>query len=153
LTPRLLRLPLLTVLGPRAGIARKKRIKLLMPSYSMGHPFTAKPHEWAEARMAPVEWWMTVSAGTLCRHLGIDAAELRHYQEAWRMTTGDRWQRLVLSPTATAGGSSAECSGSGGASGGGGGAAEGALQLVKSPNTRLDDAVRGPLGWIASADA
>jgi hypothetical protein len=141
MTPRLLRLPLLSVLGPRAGIARKKRMKLLMPSYSAGHPLLARPDEWAAARMAPVEWWMTAKPAHLCRRLGIDAAELRHYTDAWKMTTGDRWRRLALSPTA------------GGGSGASGGEAGGEGQLVQSPHTRLDDAVRGPVGWIADAAA
>ncbi|GBF97944.1 hypothetical protein Rsub_10617 [Raphidocelis subcapitata] len=127
LTPELLRLSLLDTLGPRAGLARRRRIKLLMPSYSTGHPILQQRGEWAAHRMAPVEFWMTAPPAQLAKYMGVDPEELSYYQEAWKMTTGDKWRRLVLSPTAAGGG-------------GGGGGAEGAPQLVRTPSLRCDEA-------------
>lgn len=100
LTPQLLELSVLDTLGPRAGLAKKQRIKLLMPSYSAGHPILKKKHEWAQHRMAPIKWWMTAPPAALCKGMGLEAGELTRYQEAWKMTTGDKWRRLVLSPVA-----------------------------------------------------
>jgi len=125
MTPQLLRLSLLDALGPRAGLARKKRVKLLMPSYSLGHPILRDPREWAPNRMAPIHFWMTAPADKLCGTMGLDAGELAHYQLAWKMTTGDKWRRLVLSPTADGGGAE--------------GAAGAGAQLVKIPHGRLGD--------------
>jgi hypothetical protein len=131
LTPELLRLSLLDTLGPRTGLAKKKRIKLLMPSYSMGHPILTQPREWAPHRMAPVRFWMTSTPQQLCAAMGLDVSELNHYQQAWKMTTGDKWRRLALSPTADVG-----------AGGGGGEDGGDAPQLVRTPQARSDD-VRG----------
>lgn len=128
LAPQLLQLSLLDTLGPRAGLAKKKRVKLLMPSYSAGHPILKRPREWAQHRMAPVRYWMTASPPRLGKTMGLDPEEVTRYQEAWKMTTGDRWRRLVLSPTAR---------------GGGGGAGDAGAQLVTLPQSARDDDVRG----------
>ena len=127
--PELLRLSLLSVLGPRAGFARRKRIKLLMPSYAAGHPILAQPRaQWAAHRMAPVRWWMRAPVKELCALAGADVAEFEHYRQAWRATTGDKWRRLALSPAPAApaarggvnGGSAISVGGSSSAFGGGG---------------------------------
>lgn len=132
LTPQLLQLSLLDTLGPRAGLARKKRVRLLMPSYSTGHPILKSPHEWAEHRMAPIRYWMTAKPQSLCKTMGLDPEELARYRDAWKMTTGDRWRRLVLSPTAGGGGD-----GKGGKGAKGGPVPQ--AELVMLPHLRMDE--------------
>ncbi|KAI8465080.1 MAG: hypothetical protein J3K34DRAFT_488936 [Monoraphidium minutum] len=135
LAPQLLQLSLLDALGPRAGLAKKKRVRLLMPSYSAGHPILTRPREWAVHRMAPVRFWMTASPERLGRTMGLDPEEIARYGDAWRMTTGDRWRRLVLSPGAGGGGK--------------GGGSDAGAPLVTLPHGPRDDEMRAVGGGAA----
>lgn len=69
--PELLSLPIATKLGPRLAYARKRNIKLLLPSHARLLPeLSAK--QWMENKLVPLNVWLGKSDKYVCHAMGLN---------------------------------------------------------------------------------
>jgi hypothetical protein len=69
--PELLSLPIRTRLGPRLLYARKRQVKLLLPSQQAAWPTKLRWEEWLQHNMVPLELWLTASEKHMCAAAGL----------------------------------------------------------------------------------
>jgi hypothetical protein len=95
LWPQLLERDLISTLGPRTGFAKKKRLKLLMPSYCWGHALLNDKKVWKDSMVVPVLWYMTASPVDMCRVFAFSVDEYTRYKRCWGLTTGQQWRKQL----------------------------------------------------------
>lgn len=91
LYPQLLELDILQVVGPRLGYARMKHYRVLMPSYTRGHPILQQSDEWSKHKVVPLQFYVGAGRDWLCQVLQFDGDDFQQYQDSWIATTGQAW--------------------------------------------------------------
>lgn len=68
--PQLLSLSIVTRLGPRLAYARKRGVKLLLPSHARLLPDLSQD-QWSEHKIMPLDVWLTKSDKFICKAMGL----------------------------------------------------------------------------------
>jgi hypothetical protein len=121
LVPELLCLPLNACMGPRTLYARKRRVRLLLPSQAAlavggadgragsraggrsAAAAAAARQQWQQHGAVPLDFWLTASDAHMCRAVGLDVGDYRRFKAAWERADGSSWEKLILDAARTPG--------------------------------------------------
>ncbi|KAF8065894.1 hypothetical protein HT031_002955 [Scenedesmus sp. PABB004] len=95
--PALLSLPVASVLGPRLSYARKRQVKLLLPSHAALLP-PLPQQQWQQHRLAPLEFWVTAPERRMCAALGLAHDDFTRFKAAWARPRRARQPASAPSP-------------------------------------------------------
>ncbi|KAF6259111.1 hypothetical protein COO60DRAFT_1689938 [Scenedesmus sp. NREL 46B-D3] len=82
LLPELLSLPIRSRLGPRILYARKRQVRLLLPSHEAMLP-KLPPQQWLQHKLVPLELWLTASEQRMCAAVGLSLEDFTRFKAAW----------------------------------------------------------------------
>lgn len=68
--PELLSLSIISRLGPRLAYARKRGVKLLLPSHARLLPDLSQD-QWSEHKLIPLDVWLTREDKSVCKVMGL----------------------------------------------------------------------------------
>lgn len=82
LLPELLSLPIRSRLGPRILYARKRQVRLLLPSHEAWQPGLSL-EQWLAHQQVPLRFWLTASEATMCAAVGLSLEDYTIFKAAW----------------------------------------------------------------------
>eukprot|EP00879_Flechtneria_rotunda_P008466 GHRR01008870.1.p1 GENE.GHRR01008870.1~~GHRR01008870.1.p1 ORF type:complete len:366 (+),score=130.94 GHRR01008870.1:98-1099(+) len=92
LLPELLTLPISSRMGPRMLYARKRHLKLLLPSHAAMLPALATQH-WLKQKLVPLGFWLKGGDKAICKPMGLSLEDYKRFKSAWARLDGTSWMR------------------------------------------------------------
>jgi hypothetical protein len=90
--PELLSLSIITKMGPRLAFARKRGVKLLLPSHARLLPALSQ-EQWSQHKLIPLDVWLTKSDKFICKALGLSLEDYTRFKHAWGRVDGAAWKQ------------------------------------------------------------